>query len=65
MPKGDPEDTTAMAGFVTAVLAVEPQATGPAVMLYEARNTIVHAFVQAGIFALLAIAMLSHPSRDL
>ena len=58
LPKGDPEDTTAMAGFVTAVLAVEPQATGPAVMLYEARDTIVRAFVQAGIFALLAIAML-------
>jgi uncharacterized protein len=58
LPKGDPEDTTAMRSFVTAVLAVEPQATGPAVMLYEARNTIVHAFVQAGIFALSAIAML-------
>jgi len=58
LPKGDPEDTTAMRSFVIAVLAVEPQATGPAVMLYEARNTIVHAFVQAGIFALSAIAML-------
>jgi len=58
LPKGDPEDTTAMHSFVTAVLAVEPHATGPAVMLYEARNTIVHAFVQAGIFALSAIAVL-------
>jgi hopanoid biosynthesis associated RND transporter like protein HpnN len=58
LPKGDPEDTTAMRSFVTAVLAAEPQATGPAVMLYEARNTIVQAFVQAGIFALSAIAML-------
>ena len=34
-----------------AVLAVELQVTGPAVMLYEPRNTIVHPFVQAGIFA--------------
>jgi uncharacterized protein len=58
LPKGDAEDITAMRNFVTAVLAVEPHATGPAVMLYEARNTIVHAFMQAGIFALLAIAVL-------
>jgi len=58
LPKGDPEDTSAMGSFVTAVLAVEPQATGPAVMLYEARNTIVHAFVQAGVLALSAIAVL-------
>jgi uncharacterized protein len=58
LPEGDPEDATAMRNFVTAVLAVEPHATGPAVMMYEARNTIVHAFVQAGIFALSAIAVL-------
>jgi uncharacterized protein len=58
LPKGDPEDATEMRNFVAAVLAVEPHATGPGVMLYEARNTIVHAFVQAGVFALSAIAVL-------
>jgi predicted RND superfamily exporter protein len=43
---------------VTAVLAVEPSATGPAVLMFEAGNTVVRAFIQAGIFALAAIAVL-------
>ena len=43
---------------MTAVLAVQPDATGPAVSLFEAGNTVVRAFVQAGIFALSAIAVL-------
>jgi hopanoid biosynthesis associated RND transporter like protein HpnN len=58
LPKGDPEDTEVLRGFVTSVLAVEPNATGPAVFLYEARNTVVRAFIEAGIFALSAIAIL-------
>ena len=51
LPKGDPEDTEVLRGFATSVLAVEPNATGPAVFLYEARNTVVRAFIEAGIFA--------------
>ncbi len=43
---------------MTAVLRVEPAATGPAVMMFEAGNTVVRAFVEAGIFALAAIAVL-------
>jgi len=58
LPKGDPEDTEVLRGFATSVLAVEPNATGPAVFLYEARNTVVRAFIEAGIFALSAIAIL-------
>ena len=58
LPKSDPDDTTALRQFVTAVLAVEPAATGPAVMMFEAGNTVVRAFVEAGIFALAAIAVL-------
>ena len=58
LPKGDPEDTAVLRRFVSAVLAVEPGATGPAAMLYEAGNTIVRAFIEAGIFALAAIALL-------
>ena len=34
LPKGDPDDTAVLRNFVTAVLAVEPDATGPAVLLY-------------------------------
>jgi hopanoid biosynthesis associated RND transporter like protein HpnN len=58
LPEADPDNTTALRQFVTAVLAVEPAATGPAVLMYEAGNTVVRAFVEAGIFALAAIAIL-------
>jgi uncharacterized protein len=58
LPKGDPDDTGALRDFVTAVLAVQPGATGPAVLMYEAGNTVIHAFIEAGIFSLAAIAVL-------
>jgi hopanoid biosynthesis associated RND transporter like protein HpnN len=58
LPKGDPDDTKVLRNFVTAVLAIEPNATGPAVLLFEAGNTVVRAFIEAGAFALAAIALL-------
>ena len=58
LPKGDPDDTAVLRHFVTAVLAIAPNATGPAVLLFEAGNTVVRAFVEAGIFALGAILSL-------
>ena len=59
LPKGnDPDDTETLRNFVTAVLAVAPEATGTAVMLFEAGNTVVRAFIEAGAFALCAIAIL-------
>ncbi len=58
LPKGDPDDTAVLGDFVRAVIAVEPNATGPAVLLYESGNTIVRAFIEAGIFAIAAIALL-------
>jgi hopanoid biosynthesis associated RND transporter like protein HpnN len=58
LPGGDPDDTKVLRNFVSAVLAVEPDATGPAVLLFEAGNTVVRAFIEAGIFALAAIALL-------
>lgn len=58
LPKSDPDDTTSLRAFVSSVLAKEPRATGPAVMLYEAGNTVVRAFIEAGLFALGAIALL-------
>jgi uncharacterized protein len=58
LPKGDPDDTATLRKFVQAVTAIEPNATGPAVMLYEAANTVVRSFVEAGIFAFCAIAVL-------
>jgi uncharacterized protein len=58
LAKGDPDDTDTLRNFVSAVLAVEPNATGPAVLLFEAGNTVVSAFIEAGIFAICAIAVL-------
>jgi predicted RND superfamily exporter protein len=58
LPKGDPDDTKVLRNFVSAVLAIEPDATGPAVLLFEAGNTVMLAFIEAGIFALAAIALL-------
>jgi uncharacterized protein len=58
LPAGDPDNTAVLRNFVKAVLAVEPNATGPAVLLYEAGNTVVRAFIEAGAFALAAISLL-------
>jgi uncharacterized protein len=44
--------------FDAAVLAVEPDATGPAITLFQAGNTIVRAFIEAGAFALVGIFLL-------
>jgi hopanoid biosynthesis associated RND transporter like protein HpnN len=57
-PKGDPDDTGAIRAFVRNILKHAPNATGPAVGLYEAGNTVVSAFIRAGLFALVAIAAL-------
>jgi len=58
LPKGDPNDSEVLRKFALAVLAVEPSATGPAVSYYESGRTIVRAFIQAGAWALLSIAVL-------
>lgn len=58
LPAGDPDDTDTVRAFVESVAALEPEASGPAVELFEAGNTVVRAFVQAGVFALIAIAVL-------
>jgi hopanoid biosynthesis associated RND transporter like protein HpnN len=58
LPKGDPDDTATLRHFVSAVVAVAPHATGPAVLLYEAGNTIVRAFIEAGAIALGGIFLL-------
>jgi hopanoid biosynthesis associated RND transporter like protein HpnN len=58
LPKGDPEDSQTLANFVRAVLAVEPNATGPGVLLVEAGHTVVRAFILSGAYALSAIFVL-------
>ncbi len=58
LPAGDPDNTETVRTFVKAVLALEPEASGPAIGLFEAGNTVIRAFVEAGAFALIAIAIL-------
>jgi uncharacterized protein len=58
LPKGDPNDINVLRAFATAVLRAEPSATGPAITYYESSRTVTAAFVEAGILALVAIAIL-------
>jgi len=57
-PKGDPNDTNVLRNFATAVLRAEPSAAGGAISLYEAAKTVTTAFVEAGVLAIVAIAVL-------
>jgi hypothetical protein len=58
IPKGDPNDTNVLREFAIAVLGAEPSATGEAITYYESGRTITRAFIEAGVLALVAIAIL-------
>jgi len=57
-PKGDPNDNETLERFTKAVQAIDPNATGEPVAIQESGATIVKAFVEAGIWALLSIAVI-------
>jgi uncharacterized protein len=57
-PKGDANDNAVLRRFVQAVLTVAPTATGEAVGIQKAGETVVGAFVEAAAWALLSIAIL-------
>ncbi len=57
-PKGDPNDNETIRSFARAVLAVEPNATGGPISILESGNTVIRAFIEAGIWALISIAIL-------
>jgi hopanoid biosynthesis associated RND transporter like protein HpnN len=57
-PKADVNDEAAMNRFADAVTAVAPAATGPVISTRESGRTIVRAFIEAGIFSFLAMAVL-------
>jgi uncharacterized protein len=57
-PSGDPNDNTALREFAHNVLKVAPNATEGPISILEARRTIIAAFLEAGAFALLSIAIL-------
>ncbi len=57
-PKGDASDNTELRKFVAAVRTIAPEATGTPVTIQESANTVTHAFIVAGIIALVAISIL-------
>lgn len=58
MPKGDSNDSAVLANFVNAVRSVAPEATGPAVQIYESGGAVTKAFQIASLTAVIAIAIL-------
>jgi hypothetical protein len=57
-PKGDANDNETLRKFAAAVLAVEPMAINGPISILEAGHTISFAFIEAGGWALLSIAIL-------
>jgi uncharacterized protein len=58
VPKGDADDPDVLGSFARAVLAIAPAATGAAISYYESSRTVTGAFAEAGMLALVAIAVL-------
>jgi hopanoid biosynthesis associated RND transporter like protein HpnN len=58
LPKGDPNDNDNLRKFASAVLAAEPTAIGGPVSILKSGDTIVEAFIHAGIYALVLISLL-------
>ena len=57
-PKGDPNDNDTLRTFASSVLEVEPNAIGGPISILKSGDTIVVAFIQAGLLALLSISIL-------
>jgi hopanoid biosynthesis associated RND transporter like protein HpnN len=57
-PTGDATDNEVLRQFARAVLAVEPRASGGPISILESGNAVVRAFVEAGIWAFVSIAIL-------
>jgi hopanoid biosynthesis associated RND transporter like protein HpnN len=57
-PKGDSNDNDNLRKFANAVLAAEPTAIGGPVSILKSGDTIVRAFIHAGIYALVVISLL-------
>ena len=58
LPKGDPNDNETLRSFARAILSVAPDAVSGPISILESGRTILTAFIEAGIWALLSIAVL-------
>jgi uncharacterized protein len=57
-PRGDPNDNDTLRKFAGAVLAAEPTAIGGPVSILKSGDTVVKAFIHAGLWALIVISFL-------
>ncbi len=57
-PKGDANDNEVLRHFARAVLAVEPRASGGPISILKSGETVVRAFIEAGAWAFISIAIL-------
>ncbi len=58
LPRGDPNDNDTLRTYAAAVLEAEPTAIGGPVSILKSGDTVVKAFIHAGITALLVIGFL-------
>jgi hopanoid biosynthesis associated RND transporter like protein HpnN len=58
LPRGDPNDNDTLRKFAGAVLAAEPNAIGGPVSILKSGDTVVKAFIHAGLWALVVISVL-------
>jgi hopanoid biosynthesis associated RND transporter like protein HpnN len=58
LPRGDPNDNDNLRKFANAVLVAEPTAVGGPVSILKSGDTVVRAFIHAGIYALVVIGLL-------
>jgi uncharacterized protein len=58
VPKGDANDNKTLKRFVSAVLAMAPEATGDPILIQESANAVVRAFLEAGGLALASITLI-------
>ena len=58
LPKGDPTDNETLRQFARAVQEVEPNSTGGPIAILESGRTVIHAFFEAGFWALGSITIL-------
>ncbi len=58
LPRGDPNDNDTLRKFAASVLTAEPNAIGGPVSILKSGDTVVKAFIHAGITALVVIGVL-------
>ncbi|HTG20383.1 MAG TPA: MMPL family transporter [Reyranella sp.] len=58
LPRDNGEDNASLRRFADAILAIAPDATGRPISISASGDTVVEAFLQAGLYSLLAIILL-------